>query len=506
MKEVDRAAVEDFGIPALVLMENAAIGLTDAITDNYPRISSAAILCGPGNNGGDGLALARHLTIRGYHVEVSLLTAGGGLSDDAQTQLNICRNQGIAMREFGPDESLHPAIESARSLDIVVDALFGIGLTRPLSGHFAEAVESLNSIAAPKIAVDLPSGLDGSSAEIPGLHFGADLTVTFGAPKIAHVFPPAAESVGEVVVADLGVPLELIERAPGDLHLLVGDEVGAHLMPRPLSSHKGDYGHVVLMAGSEGKAGAAILAARSAVRAGAGLVTAAVPRSIVHTVDLGSIESMTLALPVTDRGGLDRESVERVLDFAADKDVLALGPGLGTEPSTVEVIRSVVLGSELPLVVDADGLNAFADDLQSLATRRGESVLTPHPGELARLLSMTAQEVQADRVAAARSAAERSQSVVVLKGYRSLIATPGGRVFVNSTGNPGMASGGTGDVLTGLIAGLLGQGYAPLVAAQLGVYLHGLAGDLAAEEAGQIGLAARDVLRGLPKAFRQLGQ
>ena len=504
MHQVDRAAIEDFGIPGLVLMENAAIGLADAIAETYPEVVSAAIFCGPGNNGGDGLALARHLTIRGYHVEVSLLGSGQNLSGDAQVQLNICQGQGVPISEYGPEDDLHHAVDSARGLDLVVDALFGIGLTRPLSGHFAELVEALNNIPVPRLAVDLPSGLNGSRAEIPGTHIEADLTVTFGAPKVAHILSPAADAVGEVVVADLGAPTELIDRAAGDLHLLVGEELRSQLIPRPAASHKGDFGHVVILAGSTGKAGAAILAARSAVRSGAGLVTVAAPEPIVQTVDLGSVESMTLSLPTSESGGLAAEAAAMVLDFVQGKQVLAVGPGLGIESSTIEVIQAVVLGSEIPVVLDADGLNAFADAFERLAERSAETVLTPHPGELGRLLSKSSVEVQADRVAAAKSAAVRAGSVVVLKGHQSLVSAPSGEVYINQTGNPGMATGGTGDVLTGLIASLVGQGHSALTAAQLGVFLHGVAGDVAAADQGEAGLGASDLLDNLPEAFRRL--
>lgn len=504
MHEVDRAAIEDFGIPSLVLMENAAIGLADAIAESYPEVASAAIFCGPGNNGGDGLALARHLTIRGYHVEVSLLTSGRAPRGDALVQLNICQGQGVPISEYGPEDDLHHAIESARGLDLVVDALFGIGLTRPLSGHFAEIVEALNGIPVPRLAVDLPSGLNGSRARIPGTHIEADLTVTFGAPKVAHIFPPAAEAVGDLVVADLGIPTELIDRAAGSLHLLVGEELRGQLIPRPSASHKGDFGHVVILAGSTGKAGAAILAARSAVRSGAGLVTVTAPEPIVQSVDLGSVESMTLPLPATEVGALAREATELVLAFTAGKDVIAVGPGLGTDAAAVEVIRSVVLASEIPLVLDADGLNAFAGSIEELGKRRAETVLTPHPGELSRLLSTTSAQVQSERVEAVRNAAARSGAVVVLKGHQSLIGAPDGEVHVNPTGNPGMATGGTGDVLTGLIASLVGQGHAAFTAARLGVYLHGVAGDLAAAAKGQAALAAGDLLEYLPEAFHRL--
>ncbi|HEX3126103.1 MAG TPA: NAD(P)H-hydrate dehydratase [Thermoanaerobaculia bacterium] len=511
MREVDRTAIEDLGIPSMVLMENAAIGVVDAIGDIHEEAESAVIFCGPGNNGGDGLAIARHLAVRGYEVRVFLMTArpDRGLRGDAEVQLGICRRQGLNIHDVVSEGDLLEALEYARESDVIVDALFGTGLSRPLEGLFAELVEELNDLDVPIVAVDLPSGLNGSRSTPLGIHVQADLTVTFAAPKMAHVFPPASEAVGELVVADLGIPPELVdevEEEGGALYLLRREELVDLLPPREPGTHKGDYGHALIVAGSPGKGGAAILAARAAVRAGAGLVTAAVPEPVLNVVDLGSIESMTLGLPSRDSGQLSARAADRVLAAAEGKSVLALGPGLGQEEETAETIRRIVLETTLPLVLDADGVNAFAGRAGDLRERASETVLTPHPGELGRLLGISTAEVQADRLGAVRRAAAETGAVVVLKGYRTLVATPEGEINVNPTGNPGMASGGTGDVLTGLIAGLIAQGLEVLDAALLGVYLHGLAGDLAAVEAGEVGMNAGDLIGFLPAAFQELAE
>ncbi len=506
MREVDRAAIEELGIPSLVLMENAAIGVVEAIGESFGEAESAAIFCGPGNNGGDGLAIARHLSVRGWEVRVFLIAGGRQLSDDAAIQLAICRKAGLAVMEVSTPADLAGAAEAAAECDLVVDSLFGTGLARPLEGLFADAVEAVNDLPIPCVAVDLPSGLSGSQAQPIGPHVEADLTVTFAAPKVAHVFPPAADSVGEMVVTDLGIPprlVEDVEEETGDLHLLVGEELAELIPERDPDSHKGDYGHTLIVAGAPGKAGACILASRAAVRVGAGLVTAAVPEPILQTVDLGSIESMTLALPVGASGHLAERAADAVLEAAEGKAALALGPGLGQEPSTVAAIRRIALECPLPLVLDADGINAFAGKAGDLAVRRAETILTPHPGELGRLLGISTAQIQEDRIAAARGAAEETGAIVVLKGHMTLVAS-GTAVFVNPTGNPGMATGGTGDVLTGLIAGLLAQGVDALDAAVLGVYLHGLAGDLAASRLGEMVLAANDLIEILPAALAAL--
>jgi hydroxyethylthiazole kinase-like uncharacterized protein yjeF len=506
MREVDRAAIEELGIPSLVLMENAAIGVVEALGQSFGDADSAAVFCGPGNNGGDGLAVARHLAVRGWEVRVFLVTGGRGLSGDAAVQLGICRQAELPILEVTSGDGLAAALEAAAECEVVVDALFGTGLTRPLEGLFAQVVAAVSALPAPCVAVDLPSGLSASQARPIGPCVQADLTVTFAAPKVAHIFPPAADAVGEMVVTDLGIPprlVEEVEEEAGDLHLLMGEELAELLPEREPDTHKGDYGHALIAAGSPGKAGAAILAARAAVRAGAGLVTAAVPEPILQTVDLGSVESMTLGLPAGAAGQIAERAADVLLDAAEGKAVLALGPGLGQEPSTAAAIRRAVLECPLPLVLDADGINAFAGRAGELARRRAETVLTPHPGELARLLGISAAQIQEDRVAAARGAAEETGAIVVLKGHLTLVAS-GTAVFVNPTGNPGMATGGTGDVLTGLVAGLLAQGLDALDATLVAVYLHGLAGDLAAGRLGEAPLAAGDLIETLPAAFAAL--
>src|SRR3954451_8535663 len=332
MREVDRAAIEELGIPSLVLMENAAIGVVEAIGESFGEAESVAVFCGPGNNGGDGLAVARHLSVRGFEVRIFLVTGGRALEGDAGIQLGICRRAELPILEIASREVLRSAREAAGECDVVVDALFGTGLARPLEGLFAEAVQVINELDAPVVAVDLPSGLAASQALPIGPHVEADLTVTFAAPKVAHIFPPSSDSVGEMAVTDLGIPprlVEDVEEESGDLHLLVGEELAELIPQRDPDSHKGDYGHALIVAGSPGKAGACILAARAAVRAGAGLVTAAVPEPILQTVDLGSIESMTLALPTGASGHLAERAADAVLEAAEGKAALALGPGLG---------------------------------------------------------------------------------------------------------------------------------------------------------------------------------
>ncbi len=504
MAEADRRAIEELGVPSLVLMENAALAVVEAATESYPEAESAAVFCGPGNNGGDGLAVARHLAVRGFEVSVFVVAGGRELSPDAARQRDIVRKMGLAPREVAPDASPAELAQAAARHDLVIDALYGTGLARPLAGQAAALVEALNEGEQPRVAVDLPSGLAGDRGALIGPHVIADSTVTFGALKVAHVLLPAAAACGRLAIADLGVPPDLLEAGQDDLHLLVGEELAAGLPARPPSSHKGDFGHVLLVAGSTGKAGAAALAARGAVRSGAGLVTVAVPEPVLPSVAASSLESMSLPLPAGERGELTLAAVGPALAAAAARDVLALGPGLGEGEEVREAARRIALGSAQPAVLDADALNAFAGRPEDLRARAGATVLTPHPGELGRLLGITTGEVVADRLAALRQAVERTAAHVVLKGHQTLVGTPQGAVFVNPTGNAGMASGGMGDVLTGFLAGLLAQGLSPPEACCLAVFLHGLAGDLAATAQGGASLVAGDLLAALPAAFRRL--
>jgi len=504
MRAIDRRAIDELGIPSMVLMENAAIGVVDALTEAFPDVRRIAIYCGPGNNGGDGLAIGRHLAIRGYDVQLLVVTGGRALEGDAAAQLEICRRQGLALQEVAAEAVIGAVAAAGRDSDLIVDALFGTGLGRPLQGLFADLVESFHTSGVPVVAVDLPSGLDAGSANVPGPHARAALTVTFAAPKIAHVLPPACHAVGEVAVTDLGIPPQWTASGSGDLELLEQAWLAAYLPSRPAAGHKGDFGHLLLVAGSTGKSGAAVLAARGAVRSGAGLVTVATPESVVDAVEIGSVESMTLPLPAQEIGEVSAAAAAILVAAEENRTVVAMGPGMGRSAGATDCIRQATLEISLPLILDADGINAFAGDPGQLRERSAPTCLTPHPGELARLLGIDTVQVVHDRLAAVRRASEETGAVVVLKGFRSLIATPEGRLWVNPTGNSGMGTGGTGDVLTGVIGGLMAQGIEVEVAAALGVFVHGLAGDLAAAEHGARSMGAGDLLDFLPAALEQL--
>lgn len=497
MASIDRRAIETYGIPSIVLMENAAIGVAETILENYPEARSALIVCGTGNNGGDGFAVARHLHQREMIVTLVLAGKAEKLEGDAKTNYEVCTRLGLTVATIESEDEVGEVGNLGQSADLVVDALFGTGLDRPVEGYRADLIESLNALAVPIVAVDLPSGLRGSSADVDGVVIEADLTVTFARPKIPHVFAPAADLCGTVVVADISIPDAAVDDEDCRLDLITPVEVVTLVEPRRPDTHKGTYGHVALIAGSEGRAGAAIMAARSAVRGGAGLVTVVTDEHSAAIIDSVSIESMSKAVEMS------ASTLDWILEFVSGKDAVLVGPGLADDEESYELIRSLVSRIHLPTVIDASGLNAFENRIEDL---RSESVriITPHPGELARLAASSARKINENRIDAARDAASRSGAIVVLKGHQTLVASPDGFVSVNPTGNPGMASGGMGDVLAGLLVAILARTGDPFEAARGAVYLHGLAADIVREESSDVGLRAMEVAETLPRAVSVL--
>jgi NAD(P)H-hydrate epimerase len=507
MREIDRRAIASFGIPEIVLMENAGLQILDCLQLLYADLPLRRILllCGPGNNGGDALVVARHLHNRNIPFAAVLFGRRSRLRGSAATNLRMLARVGVSPIEVTTRAGWSRARRLLAASDLVVDGILGMGLSRPVSGLLAKMFEDINDADVEVMAVDIPSGLAADSPEVPGPCLVADHTVTFVRPKIAHVFPPAETLCGEVHVADISIPSEAVAQQRVDLSLIEKRELLPHLPLRRAATHKGDYGHVVTLAGSRGKAGAARMVALGALRAGCALVTAAVPVSIERGLAPRAMEAMSEGLAETPLGTIAWSALNDVLALLKGKTAAVIGPGLTTEPETRRLVREVVRRARLPIVLDADGLNAFAGDSHLLKRRPGRPLLlTPHPGEMGRLLGLSTAEVQRSRVETARSLARRLGAHVVLKGYRTVIAAPDGQVRICPTGNPGMATGGSGDVLSGLLVGLLAQGVGVKEAAAIGVYLHGLAGDLAAEEIGEMPLMARDILARFPRALARI--
>jgi len=510
MREVDRLTTEKYGVPSLTLMESAGNSVAEFIQARFPNFKSRPIvvLCGKGNNGGDGFGAARHLLKMGAKVRVHLIGDARVVKGDAAANLKRWKRIGKITGEGGAE--IGGALRF-RGDEIIVDALLGTGVRGPIEGPLTQIVSAINQHppGCAVVAVDVPSGLNADSGKGPGPVVAADYTVTFTAPKPGLLLGAGPRHTGELVVREIGSPPALVEETgKGKLRWSAVREFAQFAIPRKASGHKGDYGHALIVAGSVGKSGAAVMAGTAALRAGAGLVTVATPEPVLPIVAGHAPEIMTEPLAATITGTISERCLQGGLfgKLLEGKRVLGMGPGLTTQRETQEFVHSVVTSrATVPIILDADGLNAFGGCSGELRSAKGLLAITPHPGEMARLLGCSTKDVQAKRIEIALKAAMDWNACVVLKGYQTVTAVPDGRAWINSTGNPGMATGGTGDVLTGILAGLTAQygadSWPELLA--FGVYLHGLAGDIAYADTGGAPLMATDLIRCLPRAFRQ---
>lgn len=506
MREADQYVINEIGIPSLVLMENAGRQVVSAMEAAFDDLAEmrVAILAGRGNNGGDGFVVARTLLQRGVDVSVFLVGRVAEVRGDARTNLEILGRLGLTVVEIGNEQEWELHFSDISTCDVLVDALFGTGLREPLGGMLSTIVADVNGSSLPVVAIDMPSGLSADTHELIGDAIDATMTVTLAAPKIPLVLPPGERHCGDLVIADIGIPHEVINRIEGPVvELLTREAMRELVQPRAADAHKGDYGRVLIVAGSLGKTGAAHLAAMGALRSGAGLVTVATPRSALPIVAALGAEYMTEPLAEDPEGRVTAEAAERVMELTAD--VIAVGPGLGQGPGPKAFVTALLERAGVPLVFDADALNAFAGDAGGLRGRDGlDVIITPHPGEMARLVGVSVEEIQRKRIDAARDFASGHHLHVVLKGHRTVVASPDGRVGINLTGNPGMASGGTGDVLTGMVAAWFAQLLDADAACRLAVYLHGLAGDLSEADEGEQAMTAGDILAHLGDAVLEL--
>jgi ADP-dependent NAD(P)H-hydrate dehydratase / NAD(P)H-hydrate epimerase len=509
MKEVDRLTTARYRVASLTLMENAGRRVAEFIQRRFPNLAARRIivLCGKGNNGGDGFVVARYLRKMGAKPDVYFIGNPREAKGDALTNLNRWKKIG----KLHNDSALHTAFFSKLPQgSIVIDALLGTGVRGSVDGRLREIISAVNEreCGTCVVSVDIPSGVQADSGEVEGAAIVADYTVTFTAPKPGLVDREGVHRVGALQVRQIGSPPELIEEmGKGNLRWSEPAEFAQFAIPRKADGNKGDYGHALVVAGSVGKTGAAVLASWAALRTGCGLVTVATPEPALPIIAARTPEVMTEALAATRAGTVSEKSLEGGL-FAGllkGKRALAIGPGLSTQDETQDFVRRVVNDRSVPIVLDADGLNAFAGRAAELKKSAGSLCITPHPGEMARLLGSTVKEVQGSRVELALKAAHDWNAVVVLKGSATVVASPDGKVFINSTGNPGMATGGTGDVLTGILAGLTAQfGTSDwLRVIGFGVYLHGLAADIGYADSGEAPLMASDLIFDIPNAYRR---
>ena len=505
MREIDRAAIEQYGMPELVLMENAGIQAMLCLERLLGPLGRRrfGIFCGRGNNGGDGFVLARQLHVRGCGTAVYLLAPRAGLKGSAKTNMEAYAAMGGCILECADESGLLKHKTAIRHADALVDAILGTGLGGGLEGTYKAAVEIINGCKRFCLALDIPSGLDADKGIVHPLHVTADATVTFGLPKLGMMQYPGAAAAGALHIANINFPPKLIDDSPFEAWLPDEAWARATLPPRPADAHKGRYGHAVIAGGNEGMEGAAALAALAALKVGAGLSTAAVTLPLSRQFELGALEVMSL--PLAERLD-DPANADKILAFVKDKSVLLLGPGMGRGPALESLAAKVAAECNLPLIIDADGLNNIAPRKELLKRRTAPTVVTPHPGEMARLTGTTAGTVNADRLGCAKRFAKEFNCVTVLKGARTVIAAPDGTAFINPTGNQNLASGGTGDVLGGMIAGFIAQGLTPLNAAALAVYLHGLAADDYTAEHDPYSLTASSLLAALPAAIGRVAR
>jgi len=504
MRAIDSECINNVGIPGLKLMENAGVGTARFIEREMKPLAGRRItvVCGKGNNGGDGFVIARELGSRGASVGVYLAGHRDDVAGDARVNLDRLGREAVV--ELTDGRSIGGLVQAMTTSDLVVDAVFGTGFEGVPRGLSGTVIGQINLSARPVLAVDVPSGLNATTGVAEGECVRATWTCTMGLPKTGFYLHPGKAWVGEVHVVDIGVPPSVIEAIGLKENVLLPGEAAELLPDRPPDAHKGTFGRIVVIAGSVGYTGAAALTAESALRSGAGLVTLGVPASLNDILEAKLTEVITRPLPETESRALSPDAVPVVREMLATADALALGPGLSRRPGTQELVRAVISEVDLPCVVDADGLNALSPE--AIGARAGSAplVLTPHPGEMSRLAGRTVADIRGKRQEVARAVAVNARATVLLKGEASVVADQDGEVYINPTGNSGLASGGTGDVLTGIVAALLGRGLSGIEAGALGAYIHGAAGDAAATDVGEISMTAGDVLDRLPRVYRSL--
>ena len=508
MQQMDRMAIEDMGIPGIVLMENAGRNAARFFLEHFsPSFNdNVVILCGRGNNGGDGYVVARYLSQAGMKVSIAVLSPLDRISGDALTNLEITRRMDLKIHEIADIEKWQDFRHYLQHAHFIVDAILGTGLNAPVRGVYRTIIEDLLKLHKPVMSIDVPSGLNADSGQVMGSAVQADLTVTFGFPKLGLTVFPGALLAGRLVRIDIGIPASVSEKIPHHFSLTEPSDLKDSLNMEAPDIHKGNRGHLLVLAGSTGKTGAAALTAMGGLRAGAGLVTLGITETLNGILEEKLTEAMTVPLPETGGGNLSTKAWEDIQSLFQGKTAVVLGPGLSTHPETVSLVKQIVTECPLPMVIDADGLNALAGCMEALKEAAARTILTPHPGEMSRLSGLETSAIQKDRIFAAAGFVETHRCYLVLKGARTLIAMPDGTMHVNPTGNPALSSGGSGDVLTGLIGGFLARGFSTATAAIGGPYIHGLAADLLAEQRGSTGVLAGELLQTIPHIIAHIAR
>lgn len=508
MNEIDKLAAEEIGIPSIVLMENAALAVVQEVEKTFEILQDKKVIvfAGKGNNGGDAFVIARHLFNKGLKIVVCITSKKQTIKGDAAVNLNIIEKMGIEIIEILDATQLDNLKLMAASCDMIIDGIFGTGLKGEVLGINNKIIEIINDSCKNILSIDIPSGTCGLTGKVLGISVKAKKTVTFCLPKLGIVIQPGCDNAGEIVVADISIPKKLIESFNIKTNLIDVYGVSQLIPKRHSDSNKGDYGRAFFISGSVGMTGAGCLAAGAALRSGTGLVYLGVPEILTSIYDTALIEAITIPLEDNGRGALSKQALKQIMERIEKMSVVAIGPGLSTGNDIYEITSALIKNSKAPLIIDADALNVLAGRVDVLKGRSAEVIITPHPGEMSRLLGISIEDVQNNRIEVTSNFASSFGVIVVLKGARTVIASPDGNIFINPTGNSGMATAGTGDVLTGIIAGLIAQGARPLDAARVGVFLHGLAGDNRAKIKGEHGMIASDLVNELPHIIKKIGR
>lgn len=506
MQEMDRMTIESFGIPGRVLMENAGRGATQMLLDLFPDIrkKKVGVMAGRGNNGGDGFVIARYLFGCGVDVTVYLLARKNQIKGDAEANLSLISRLGVRVEEIPSQSDFDNHRADIVHREIWIDAILGTGLKSDVKGYFKDVIRFINELNRAVFSVDIPSGLDSDTGHPHGVCINATATSTFAFAKSGHILHPGSHYTGRLGIVDIGIPQYIVEKKAPFQNLITPETLYSGFRPRQPDAHKGTAGHLLVIAGSPGKTGAAAMAAASAMKTGAGLVTLGVPASLNPVLEAQLLEVMTEPLAETKDNTIAKASFESIRRLLQAKACLVVGPGLGLSDETGDLIRQVMSYAGIPVVVDADGINHLVGKTELLKTIQAPVILTPHPGEMARLTGHATRDIQKDRSGIARTFAITFGVHLVLKGAKTVIAHPDGSVFINPTGNPAMASGGMGDVLTGIIGGLVTQGYSPEYASRAGVFMHGAAADSLIRNTGPVGILASDVMNAIPDQFAHI--
>ncbi len=506
MKKIDKIAIEEYGMPGIILMENAGICVVEEILKSDTQGSRYSIICGRGNNGGDGFVIARHLFNKGYNIKVFIIGSSQDIKGDALTNFNILKKLNIDVHEIVHINNFNKLKYGILNNPIIIDALFGTGLKGEVNKLEEKVIDMINEYSNYTFSVDIPSGINGNDGSICKTAIRANKTITFGLLKCGNILYPGANYNGEVILKDIGIPNKIINNMDLKNNIITEKIVKDNLPRRKRDSHKGDFGKANVIAGSKGMTGAAILTCRAAFRSGLGLLRLYIPESLNFIIKTNTPEVITVPLHEMRKGVIGINHIEKIIKGTADADVLTIGPGSGDTSELAEIVRRVLEVVEIPIVLDADGLNVLARNKEWLTSKKSKLVITPHIGEMSRLTGLPIEEIKEDKISIAREFSERWNLITVLKGASTIIASPDGQIYINRNGNPGMATAGSGDVLTGIITGLIAQGIEPFQAAITGVYLHGLSGDRIVKSKGEYGLVAGDIVEELPYTIKEITQ